>query len=105
MSVKWGIGIVGAVIVVVGLVFLFLPIRVWHPPLHSMESCGSVLYQDETAKVNRESVRMPGHEMLNRACETALHTRKIWAWPVVAVGGITLLGAAVVRGPNRQNAP
>lgn len=105
LSIRWFIGIVGAVLIGAGLVFLNLPIKATDSAGTSF-SCGTALQEDDAAvskhefNVQVERFRV-GREVVTPSCETPRNARKMWAIPVSIAGVLAMLGAATVRRPSR----
>jgi hypothetical protein len=107
VSIRWFIGIVGAVLVVAGLVFLNLPVNVTDS-IGTSVPCGTPWNTSTADKAQRDySVSREADSLLGREvgsppdCTSALATRQMWAYPILIAGGLVTLGAAVVRSPNR----
>ncbi len=107
MSIRTFIGIVGGLLIVGGVVFLSQPIKL-ADSVGQTVNCGNGFGDDDRAASEYSNhitqERFLGNVIVPPPCDSARTTRKMVAWPLAALGVITLLGAAVVKGPTRPQA-
>jgi hypothetical protein len=111
VSIRTFGAVLGAVLAVVGFIALVLPVSV--DGLRAGQSCGTAMRgASATARAvdagrsfyeEVNGVDLGYGESLVSRCEDALGTRQAWAWPLLGVGVVALLGGIFVR-PTRPAA-
>jgi hypothetical protein len=98
--------VVGAVVLVVGIIGLLVPVSVSDGNGGSL-GCGNAAISDLSSarQANNKSVasipilnQIVPHTDFVAQCESALSSRRSWTIPVTAIGAIALAGAFFVRG-------
>jgi hypothetical protein len=97
---------VGAAVLLVGVVGLFLPVSVWDGNTSTI-SCGNALVANQSAPRAADSTTVADAPIPNQViphrdyateCESAISGRRHWAIPLVIVGAVGLLVGLFVRG-------
>lgn len=114
MTVRRLLLMVGAVILLAGVVGLLVPVSV-SAPNHGSVGCGNALAPDisqaqdlDNQLANKVAEAAQGIPIVNQlspqpthfvaACHQALHTRQWWTIPLTVIGAIAVAAAFVVRG-------
>ncbi|MFL6086450.1 MAG: aminopeptidase [Mycobacterium sp.] len=104
MSLRRLVLLVGAVVVVVGLIGLLVPVSVPGPDNGSI-GCGNGLVQDLSAAREADNNNPANLPVLNQIlphtgyvtqCQSALSGRRAWAIPVAVVGLVVIAGSFFV---------
>jgi hypothetical protein len=110
MSLRWFIVVVGAVVLIAGVVALFVPVSVT-PPNHVTVGCGNAVSADLSEARQRDGAGIQAELEYNASsflgtanyeasCRSSLTTRRAWSIPLAAIGALALAGALLVRKPN-----
>jgi len=94
LSPRLFIGIIGAGLIILGLIALATGVNVDYDAGilgHSPAGCGTAIVPDH----------MLGGQ-LAADCQSALDSRRLWAWPALIVGAVATLGALFVGVPTRS---
>jgi hypothetical protein len=98
--------VVGAVVLVVGIIGLFVPVSVSDGNGGSL-GCGSAAISNLSSarEANNKSVasipilnQVVPHTDFVAECQSALSSRRSWTIPVTVIGAIAVVGANFVRG-------
>ncbi|BBY16021.1 hypothetical protein MLIT_16130 [Mycolicibacterium litorale] len=98
--------VVGAIILLVGIVGLLVPVSVSGDDGKSV-GCGNALVSDMSGAQAANNQGVANVPVLNQIvphtdyvalCESAVSSRRSWAIPVAVVGAVVTVGAAVVGG-------
>jgi hypothetical protein len=98
--------VVGAVVLVVGIIGLFVPVSVSDGNGGSL-GCGSAAISNLSSarEANNKSVasipilnQVVPHTDFVAECQSALSSRRSWTIPVTVIGAIAVVGAYFVRG-------
>jgi hypothetical protein len=103
--------VIGAAVLIAGVVGLFLPVSVFDGS-HSTVGCGNAVVADEStpraANDTRGDVQFLGqtvpHPDYAAACDEAISGRRHWAIPLTIVGVAGILAGLFVRS-RRQTVP
>ncbi|MFG1933328.1 aminopeptidase [Mycobacterium sp. NPDC048908] len=113
MNVRRLILLVGAVVLVVGVIGLLMPVSVPGPDNGSI-GCGNALAQDSSAAQqadNQNPANLPiinqvvPHTNYTAQCESAVSGRRAWTIPVAIVGLVVLAGSFFVGGRTGARTP
>lgn len=100
---RWFIAAVAAIVLGFGVAGLTATVTVDSSPSPPLACTEAVARYDAFV---RHGVRPDDGVIPNgawaAACRSALTERRAWAWPAVAVGGVALLGAAVIKRPVKS---
>ena len=98
--------LVGAVVLVVGVIGLLVPVSVPGPDNASI-GCGSALASDSSAAQQADNQNPANLPILNQVlphtnyvtqCESAVSSRRMWTIPVAVVGLLVIAGSFAVGG-------
>ena len=98
--------LVGAVVLVVGVIGLLMPVSIPGPEGQSI-GCGNAVAADLSAAQqadNRNPVNLPilneviPHTDYAAQCQSAVSSRRTWSIPVAIIGLVVIAGAFVVGG-------
>jgi hypothetical protein len=98
--------VVGAVVLVVGIIGLLVPVSVSDANGGSL-GCGNAAISNLSSAREANSKSVANIPILNQivphtdfvaACQSALSGRRSWTIPVIAIGAIAVIGAFFVRG-------
>ena len=101
MNLRWLILLVGAVVLIVGVVGLLVPVSVPGPDSGSI-GCGSGLVQDLSAAQEANNNNPANLPILNQIiphtdyvtqCQSALSGRRAWTIPVAVIGLVVIAGS------------
>lgn len=100
--------VVGAVVLIAGVIGLFLPVSVFDGS-HSTIGCGNAIVADQStptaANQGTGDVQFLGqtipHPDYVAGCESAISGRRHWAIPLTIVGAAGILAGLFVRGRRR----
>jgi len=113
MNVRRLILLVGAVVLVIGVIGLLMPVSVPGPDNGSI-GCGNALAQDSSAAQqadNQNPANLPiinqvvPHTNYTAQCESAVSGRRAWTIPVAIVGLVVLAGSFFVGGRTGARTP
>jgi hypothetical protein len=105
--------LVGAALLVVGIIGLLMPVSVPGPDNSSI-GCGNGLAKDLSAAQqadNQNPANLPiinevvPHTNYTAACDSAVSSRRTWAIPVAVVGLVVIAGSFVVGGRTGARTP
>lgn len=106
MTVRRLVLVVGAVVLVVGIIGLFVPVSVSDGNGGSL-GCGSAAVSNLSSAQEANNKSVANIPVLNQViphtdfvaeCQSALSSRRAWTIPVTVIGVIVLVGAYFVRG-------
>ena len=98
--------VIGAVVLVVGIIGLLVPVSVSDGNGGSL-GCGNAAISDLSSSREANNKSVASIPILNQViphtdfvaeCQSALSSRRSWTIPVTAIGAIALLAAFFVRG-------
>jgi hypothetical protein len=104
MNLRRLILLVGAIVLIAGVVSLLMPVSVPGPDNGSI-SCGSGLASDQSAAQQADNSNPANLPILNQViphtdyvaqCQSALSSRRAWSIPMAVVGLLVIAGAFVV---------
>jgi hypothetical protein len=113
MNVRRLILLVGAVVLLVGVIGLLMPVSVPGPDNGSI-GCGNGLVQDLSAAREADSRNPANLPILNEIiphtdyvtqCQSALSSRRSWTLPVAVVGLVVIAGSFFVGSRAGARAP
>jgi hypothetical protein len=113
MSLRGLILLVGAVVLVVGVIGLLMPVSVPGPDNGSI-GCGNGLVQDSSAAQHADSSNPANLPILNELiphtdyvtqCQSAVSSRRAWAIPVAVLGLVVIAGSFFVGSRAGSRAP
>lgn len=114
MNLRWLLVLVGAVVLVVGVIGLLMPVSVAGPDGQSI-GCGNAVAADLSSARevdNRNPVNLPilneviPHTDYVAQCQSAVSQRRTWSIPVAVIGLVVLAGGFFVGGrTGRVRAP
>jgi hypothetical protein len=106
VTVRQMVLLVGAVILVVGIVGLLVPVKVSNGSGGSL-GCGNAVVSNLSAARDANNKSVANIPILNQIiphtdfvaeCQSALSGRRSWAIPIAVVGAIAVVAAFFVRG-------
>ncbi len=91
MPLRTYVAIVAAVVLGFGVLGLLMPVHTMQPPTFGRAeiTCGTGFTMDEGVSADTLG--------FYQECPTAIAVRRVWAFGAIAIGGLVLIGAAVVR--------
>ena len=104
MNLRWLILLVGAVVLIVGVIGLLVPVSVPDPDSGGI-GCGSGLVQDLSAAREANDNNPANLPILNQIiphtdyvtqCQSALSGRRAWTIPVAVIGVVVIAGSLFV---------
>lgn len=110
MNLQRLILLVGAVLLVVGVIFLFVPVSVSGQDNGQSIGCGNAVASDLSAAQsadNQSGANVPilsqfiPHSNYVQQCNSALSTRRAWSIPLTVIGVLTIAGAFFVGSRGR----
>jgi hypothetical protein len=114
MNLRWVIVLVGAAVLIVGVVGLLMPVSVAGPDGQSI-GCGNAVAADYSSAREvdaRNPVNLPilneviPHTDYTAQCQSAVSGRRAWSIPVAVIGLVVLAGGFFVGGrAGRVRAP
>jgi hypothetical protein len=113
MNVRRLILLVGAVVLVVGVIGLLMPVSVPGPSNGSI-GCGNALAQDSSAAQQADNQNPANLPIINQVvphtnyvaqCESAVSGRRAWTIPVAIVGLVVIAGSFFVGGRTGARTP
>jgi hypothetical protein len=113
MTMRWLILLVGAVVLVVGVIGLLVPVSVPGPDNGSI-GCGNAVVQDLSAAQQADNNNPANLPILNQVlphtnyatqCQSALSGRRAWSIPVAVVGLVVIVGSFFVGGRAGARTP
>jgi hypothetical protein len=113
MNLRRLILLVGAVVLVVGVIGLLVPVKVPGPDNGSI-GCGSALASDSSAAQQADNQNPANLPILNQVlphanyvtqCASAVSSRRTWAIPVAVIGLVVIAGSFVVGGRAAVRTP
>jgi hypothetical protein len=97
--------LVGAAVLIGGIVGLFLPVTAYSGG-NSAVACGNAVFATEpaptTLNIGPSGVQLPDQPNYHAACEQAISERRHWAIPLTVVGSAGILVGLVYRGRKRN---
>ena len=114
MNLRWLVSLVGAVVLIAGVIGLLTPVSITGPDNQSI-GCGNAIAADDgpaRAADNSNPVNLPilneiiPHTDYVAQCASAVSERRTWSIPVAIVGLVVIAGGLVVGGrAGRVRAP
>jgi hypothetical protein len=113
MNLRRLILLVGAVVLVVGVIGLLMPVSVPGPDNGSI-GCGNAVAQDSSAAQQADNQNPANLPIINQVvphtnyvaqCESAVSGRRAWTIPVAIIGLVVLAGSFFVGGRAGVRAP
>lgn len=112
MTTKRVIVLIGAIVLIAGVIGLLVPVSVSDGNGHSV-SCGSALAPDLSGARSANGTTVANIPILNQIvphtdyvaeCESSLSSRRVWSIPLAGVGAIMVAGAFLARGRRGASA-
>jgi hypothetical protein len=106
MNLRWLIALVGAVVLIVGVVGLLMPVSIAGPDGQSI-GCGNAVAADYSSARevdSRNPVNLPiideviPHTDYVAQCQSSVSERRTWSIPVAVIGLVVLVGGFLVGG-------
>lgn len=110
MTTRRFIMLVGAVVLVAGVIGLLVPVSVSHNGEKSV-GCGTGLVADMSAAQAANDKDLANLPIINQVvphidylaeCHTSVNSRRAWSIPLVVIGAVAAAGALLVR-PKRPS--
>jgi hypothetical protein len=98
--------LVGALVLIVGVIGLLMPVSITGPDEQSM-GCGNAVAADLSAARDADSANPVNLPILNEViphtdyvtqCQSAVSERRTWSIPVAVIGAVMIAGAFLVGG-------
>jgi hypothetical protein len=113
MNLRRLILLVGAVVLVVGVIGLLMPVSVPGPDNGSI-GCGNAIAADQSAAQQADNQNPANLPIINQVlphtnyvsqCQSAVSSRRTWAIPVAVIGLVVIAGSFVVGGRTGARTP
>jgi hypothetical protein len=113
MNLRRLILLVGAVVLVIGVIGLLMPVSVPGPDNGSI-GCGNALAKDSSAAQQADNQNPANLPIINQvvphtnyaaACDSAVSSRRGWTIPVAVIGLVVIAGSFVVGGRAGARTP
>jgi len=113
MNLRRLILLVGAVVLVVGVIGLLMPVSVPGPDNGSI-GCGNGIAADQSAAQQADNSNPANLPILNQViphtdyvqqCQSAVSSRRTWAIPVAVIGLVVIAGSFAVGGRTGARTP